>query len=86
LKLGWQGFIWYAICDWEPNNIKYDLGRRKVNELFNDDDLKELRELRTGISKGEPDLFFYKDDGSTLLICTQNCPRICIENCPTLRA
>jgi len=21
-----------------------------------------------------------------LLICTQNCPRICIENCPTLRA
>jgi hypothetical protein len=24
--------------------------------------------------------------GVELLICTQNCPRICIENCPTLRA
>ena len=68
LKLGWQGFIWYAIGQWEPNNTKYDLGRGKVNELFNDKDLEEIRDLRKGILSGEPDLFFYKDDGSTLFI------------------
>ena len=34
-----QGFVWYAIGEWEPNNTKYDLGRRNVDELFNDGDL-----------------------------------------------
>jgi len=68
LKLGWQGFVWYAIGEWEPNNTKYDLGRRKVNELFSDEGLAEIRDLRKGILSGEPDLFFYKGDGSTLFI------------------
>jgi hypothetical protein len=68
LKLGWHGFVWYAIGEWEPNNAKYDIGRQKVNELFNDGVLQEIRNLRKGILSGEPDLFFFKDDGSTLFI------------------
>lgn len=68
LKGGWKGFVWYGIGEWEPDNKKYDEGRGKVIELFSGRGLEEIRVLRKGLESGEPDLFFYKDDGSAMFV------------------
>lgn len=65
---GWKGFVHYAIGEWEPGIQRYDKGRAKVEELFAGVRLDKIREVRRGLSSGEPDLFLYNDVGEALFI------------------
>lgn len=68
MQLGWQGTAFYALGDWELNNPKYTEGRELVNRYVDPIRLSMLKALRKGISKGEPDLMLYKEDGSLMFV------------------
>ena len=65
---GWKGFVDYAIGDWEPNNKKYDNGRKVLEELFSYARLSKIKSIRAGLLSGEPDVFLYKETGETLFL------------------
>ncbi|TKF14857.1 VRR-NUC domain-containing protein [Vibrio genomosp. F6] len=68
LDAGWQGTAYYALGDWEPNNVKYDQGRAIVAKYIDPIRLTIFKALRQGLTSGEPDLMLYKEDGSVLFV------------------
>ena len=65
---GWRGFVDYGIGTWEPNNPRYFKGRKKIEDIFSYSKLSKIREIRKGLSSGEPDVFLYRKNGETLFI------------------
>jgi hypothetical protein len=69
---GWRGHRFYALGDWEPRNSKLAAGRTDMTRMFSDEKLTAFKALRTLVGradgKGEPDLFLFRDDGSTMFI------------------
>lgn len=72
IKARWQGYVYYALSNFEPTNSKYKLGREKISELFPSKQLEKFRTIRAkskyGGSKGEPDLFLYMTNGPKLFL------------------
>ena len=69
---GWHGHRFYALGDWEPDNPKLAAGRADIERLFPAEKLKQFKALRISAGRsrgtGEPDLFLFRDDGSTMFI------------------
>ena len=69
---GWKGFRFYALGNWELENIKYKLSREKISQLIPEERLSEFREVRkeedemSGV--GEPDVMLYNDNGQILFL------------------
>ncbi len=80
-KKGWNGYVWFAIGEWEPNICKHVAGRKKIEKRFRGQGLKEIRKARKCIKKGEPNLFLYKPNGDTMFLLvrirnrTVSCPQ-----------
>lgn len=68
MELGWKGTAFYALGDWELKNAKYTKGRELVSRYVDPIRLSMLKALRKGISKGEPDLMLFKEDGSLMFV------------------
>jgi hypothetical protein len=71
-KAHWQGYVYYALGNFELNNEKYFLGRKKIAELFPQEQLEIFRTIRSQSKniegKGEPDLFLYMEGGPKLFL------------------
>jgi len=65
---GWRGFVDYGIGTWEPENHRYDKGRKKIEDIFSFSKLSKIRRIREGLSSGEPDVFLYRNSGETLFL------------------
>ncbi len=69
---GWQGHRFYALGDWEPDNPKLAAGRADIDRLFSAEKLNQFKALRASVGRskgtGEPDLFLFRDDGTTMFI------------------
>ena len=69
---GWNGFRFYALGTWEPNNPKYDRSRDFISKLFPAEKIRAFREARREQDKisgsGEPDVMLYNDAGQTLFL------------------
>lgn len=68
MRQGWQGYHFYGLGNWEPNNPKYFEGKNAVKQVINAEALARFDELLDNHPKGEPDLFLFKMDGSAKFV------------------
>lgn len=70
--LGWKGFRFYALGNWEPTNPKLQEGRNAIERCFEQGKLSDFRRKRVECGradgKGEPDLFLAHPNGSSLFL------------------
>ena len=71
-KLGWQGYRFYALGDWEPNSPKLKEGREALARTFDSGKLAEFRRAREACGridgKGEPDVFLVHPEHGALFL------------------
>lgn len=71
-RLGWQGYRFYALGNWEPNSGKLKVGREALARTFDPDKLAEFRRAREACGradgKGEPDVFLVHPEHGALFL------------------
>ncbi len=71
-QLGWQGYRFHALGDWEPNNPKFREAREALARAFAPGKLAEFRHAREACGridgKGEPDVFLVHPEHGALFL------------------